>query len=415
MLADELRDQVEYADDAVTAPLPTPFPIRLRGRVLGRLDRQALLAAVQSFAISRLILLVATYLAMAFHPSVWGRDHPASPTLWDAWYQWDARWYVRVARSGYHWHDLHTWSSVAFFPLYPILILVLVTVIPISTKLVAILISNALFFSALYVLHRLVRQDFGRAAAGRAVLYLSMFPTAMFFFAGYSESPFLLWSVLSVLSMRRRRWFWAGVWGCAAAATRSQGLALIVPFGIECWLAYGSSWRQLLRGLWIGLIPIGWVGLALFMRAQFDNPFLFIESQRAWHRTTSWPWVGVWETLQRIHPERIATVDPAHNLIELACVVLFGALIAAGWRRIPLSYSCYALASYGLVLINPAALDHYYLPLMSASRLCLSLFPCFITLALLGKHELVDRLVTAVGPALLAIFTVIFLQGAWVA
>jgi hypothetical protein len=94
---------------------------------------------------------------------------------------------------------------------------------------------------------------------------------------------------------------------------------------------------------------------------------------------------------------------------------LFGGLIAAGWRTLPRAFSWYSLLSLLLILISPAALDNYYLPLMSTSRLCLALFPCFITLAMYGDREMVDRLVTSMGPALLAVFTIIFLQGAWVA
>lgn len=389
--------------------------VAARTRLLTRVDAHALVAAAQAFAVSRLLLIVVTYVAMALHPSVWGHDHPSSPTFWDAWYQWDARWYVRVARSGYHWQDLSHWSSVAFFPLYPIIIFFTVTVIPVSTKLIAILISNAMFFGAMYALYRLVDREFNRELAKRTVFYISLFPTALFFFAGYSESPFLLWSVLCVSSMRRRHWVRAGIFGGLAAATRSQGLALMVPFAYELWSVYGTRWRGLIRGAWIGLIPSGWGILACFMQVQFDNPLLFVQIQRAWHRTMAWPWDGIWMTLIRINLNKIASVDVAHNILELSCVLGFAALIAAGWGKMPRSFSLYALASFATIILSPAILDNYYLPLMSSSRLLLALFPCFITLAMLGKNEMVDRMVTTLGPGLMAVFTIVFLQGAWVA
>lgn len=384
-------------------------------RAWARCDLLALVAAAQAFAVSRFVLLVVTYVALAFHPTVWGHSHPPSTTPWDAWYQWDARWYVRVARSGYHWHDLQHWSSVAFFPLYPLMILALVTVLPVSTKLVAMIISNALFFVALYVLHRLVHREFSARLARRVTIYISLFPTAFFFFAGYSESAFLLFSVLSIAAMRQRHWVQAGVWGCLAAVTRSQGLALMVPFAVECWQAYGKEWRQWARALWIGVIPLGWLALGAYMQVRFGNALLFLQIQRAWHRETTWPWVGIWHTLQRIPLNHIASVDPAHNVIELVSICGFAVLIALGRRRLPASFTLYTAASLLLILLNPAVLDNYYLPLMSSSRLCLALFPCFITLALYGEHELVDRVVTTMGPALMAVFAVVFLQGAWIA
>lgn len=414
MLADERYDVVEER----ARPLDERL-VRLAGafllRLWERVDAVALADAARSFALSRVILVLVTYLALAFHPSVWGHTHPGSSTFWDAWYQWDARWYVRVARSGYHFVDLSHWSSVAFFPFYPMLILAAVTVVPVSTKLVAMLVSNVLFFVALYVLHRLVQREFNARLAGRVVLYLSVFPTALFFFAGYSESTFLLFSVLSFAAMRQRHWARAACWGCLAAITRSQGLALLVPFAVECWQAHGTQWRCWPRALWIGVIPLGWLGLAAYMQVRFNNALLFLQIQGAWHRTTTWPWVGIWNTLQRIPLNHIAAITPAHNLIELTTVCGFALLIWLGRHRVPTSFSAYALASLLLILSNPAVLDNYYLPLMSSSRLCLALFPCFITLARYGEHESVDRAVTTIGPALLAIFTVIYLQGAWVA
>ncbi len=400
-----------------------------------RTDTAALVAAVQAFTVSRAILVTVTYFAMALHPSVWGAGTPNSASLWDVWYQWDARWYVRIARINYHWHGFHYWDSVAFFPLYPVFIFALAAVLPVSTKLIAILVSNAIFFAALIALYRLVRQEFDAAAARRTVLYISVFPTALFFFAGYSESPFLLWSVLSITAMRRQSRPWAGVFGALAAATRSQGLVLCVPFAVEWWMACGPrrytleelgthQRRHLITGirgsdirsfLWCAFIPASWIPLACIMWARFGRPLLFLQAQQAWHRVTTWPWVGMWRTLQKISFTHMATPVSAHNLQEFLAVLFFAGLIVAGSRRLPASLSLYAATGLLAILANPAIADNYYQPLMSASRLCLGLFPCFITLGIRGSWEPLDRVVTTGGAALLAIFTVVYLQGAWVA
>src|SRR4051794_9689756 len=99
MLADKLYSPPAHPATQGAARLATRLHVRVRARV----DTAALVATAQTFGISRVLLFVATYLAMALHPSVWGQAHPPSHTFWDAWYQWDARWYVRIARSGYHW------------------------------------------------------------------------------------------------------------------------------------------------------------------------------------------------------------------------------------------------------------------------------------------------------------------------
>lgn len=415
MLADDVYvgDYVEVEGQLeTTGRIVRPvFPRNLPGGV----DRAALLATVQTFTVTRVLLFVVTFLAMAFHPTVWGTGHPSSATFWDAWYQWDARWYVRVAAGGYRFSSPLQWSSVAFFPLYPLLIHV-AAILPLSRKLLAILITNICFFIATYVLYRLVRREFNREIATRTLFCLAMFPTAIFFFAGYSEGTFLLFSVLAVASMRQRAWLWAALWSGLAAATRSQGILLTVPFAVELWQAYRLRWDSVPKWLLVAVVPVGWLGFALYLRARFGNGLLFIISQRAWHRTTTWPWNGIWLTLKNMSWHHLAASIPANNLVDLCVLVIFGVLIWLGWQSLPLSFSLYAVAYVGSILVNPAVLDGYYAPLMSASRLCLVIFPCFITLArLCMRSPLLDRLVSSLNPALMALFAVIFLQGAWVA
>jgi Gpi18-like mannosyltransferase len=403
----EAEDQLETSGRIVRPVFPRNLP--------GGLDRSALVAAMQTFTVTRTLLFVVTFLAMALHPSVWGAAQPSSATFWDAWYQWDARWYVKVAAVGYHFSSPLQWSSVAFFPLYPLLIHA-AAILPLSRKLLAMLIANGCFFLATYVLYRLVRREFSREVATRTLFSLAMFPTAIFFFAGYSEGTFLLFSVLAFAAMRQRAWLWAALWSGLAAATRSQGILLTVPFAVELWQAYRLRWESVPRWLLIGIVPMGWVGFALYLHARFGNGVLFITSQRAWHRTTTWPWEGIWLTLAHMSWRHLAAAIPAHNLIDLCVVLIFGVLIWVGWQSLPLSYSLYAVAYLGSILVNPAVLDGYYAPLMSASRLCLMIFPCFITLSRLGmRSPLLDRLVSSLNPALMALFAVIFLQGAWVA
>lgn len=399
---------------------------------LDHVDVAALRSACQAFVVSRVVLVMATYLTIALQLSIARHPQLTASSFWSAWYQWDARWYLGIARSGYQWHDLHHFASVAFFPLYPIMIALLLLAAPIPGKLAAIVVANAAFLLALFFLDRLVRRECGAAVAARTTLYLSLFPTALFFFAGYTESPFLLWSVLSILAMRQRRWVWAGFWGGLASATHATGIALMVPFAVEWYQAHGLSLRWLLRrdarmagaglsrhalarGAWIGLIPAGCGAFALYLGVRFGDPLLFDQIQRAWHRTITWPWTGLAQTLRDISPSQLASYAVAHNLVELLTVIAFTLLIVAGWGRLPRSFSLYTAAFLLLTLMTPAALDGYYIPLRSTSRFCLALFPCFITLGMLGNRPAFDRLYLALSPAALAIFTAVFLQGGWVA
>jgi hypothetical protein len=153
--------------------------------------------------------------------------------LLHAWEQWDARWYLGIAMQGYT-----SSASTAFFPLYPLLIAGATAPFHGAGSYTAgLLISNLAFLGALLLLYRLVAGRWGGETARRAVLYLTVFPTALYTFAPYNESLFLLLSLGCFAALERRRWALAGALGALAVLTRSAGLLLLIPFAYEWWRA----------------------------------------------------------------------------------------------------------------------------------------------------------------------------------
>ena len=67
----------------------------------------------------------------------------------------------------------------------------------------------------------------------RAVLYLVIFPYAVFLFAGYSEGLFLAFVTTSWLAARQNRWVLATVLAAGATATRVTGLAFLLGLAVE--------------------------------------------------------------------------------------------------------------------------------------------------------------------------------------
>ncbi len=72
-------------------------------------------------------------------------------------------------------------------------------------------------------------------------------------------------------------------------------------------------------------------------------------------------------------------VVSALNVVALG---LFVVLFLAGLRRVPVSYSLYVLPQLALIVWRAPAIT-----LMSTMRYCLVLFPCFVVLALVGRHR----------------------------
>ena len=104
---------------------------------------------------------------------------------------WDSGWYFDIARRGYYWNASGQ-SSIAFFPLYPMLMRALAWPFGGSDRAVwtaGIVLSYSSLLLGLAVLHRLTAKTFGnRETARRTLLYVAVFPFAYFFTQVYTES-----------------------------------------------------------------------------------------------------------------------------------------------------------------------------------------------------------------------------------
>src|SRR5690606_3132464 len=119
-----------------------------------------------------------------------------------------------------------------------------------------LLITTLSLVGASYFMLQIARQLFDVDVGKRAVLLLLFFPSAIFLAAVYTESFFLFWVTGSFYFGFKRQWLWAGIFGAAAAATRSVGLVMFGCLLIEFYLAYRNSWRSHWRQAWpLLLIP----------------------------------------------------------------------------------------------------------------------------------------------------------------
>ena len=148
---------------------------------------------------------------------------------------WDSGWYFDIAQRGYYWSSSGQ-SSIAFFPLYPMLMRALAWPFGGGDRalwIAGIALSYACLFLGLAVLHRLTAKMSGdRETARRTLLYIAVFPFAYFFTQVYTESLFLLTSVSAVAAAVASRWGWAGFFGALAALTRPNGILIALPLGL---------------------------------------------------------------------------------------------------------------------------------------------------------------------------------------
>lgn len=368
------------------------------------------------FTVTRIALILVTYFAfILLTAQKYSLATVNISALFGSWNQWDAANYVYIAQHGYS-----RYYDVAFFPFFPILIAILA--FPFSWwsgsyLLMGTLISNAALLGSLFLLYQLVVEFGGEQVARRTLLYLCLFPTALFFFAAYNESLFLFLTLGALLAMRRQRWWLAGIFGMLAALTRSAGLLLIIPYIVELWLSRGSieANRQniWIRILPILLIPLGTGLFALYCWQIRGNPLAFASVQYHWGRFTTWPWVGPGIAIGYLFCcAGFGSFIEAHLILDLSATIGFIVLIVMGWRKLRLSYNLWAAALMLFMLISPGA--WYIDTLMSNQRLVLEIFPAFIALAVLGiKHPRLHQTLLIIFPVLLATLSTLFLMGKW--
>ena len=244
------------------------------------------------FVISRLVMLLITYIAIirfpidncdhylpqGFEVQICGRDIIAYAL---SWWRWDVVHFVAIAHDGYA-----QTSNTAFFPFWPLLVHGVGWMLggsEIAYYGVSIVLSNLFFYLALVLFYCLIKLDFEGAVARKALVYLAFFPYALFFFAGYSESLFLLLCLLVFWFLRRggTRNFWlAGLCACLAVLTRATGVILIVPFIVLYVQQSGArtlltlkNWREKVGVLLpVLLIPLGVLTYMAYLWATKGNP-----------------------------------------------------------------------------------------------------------------------------------------------
>lgn len=211
--------------------------------------------------------------------------------LLNTYLQWDANNYQRIAIGGYTYHTENgDFTTLAFFPLYPWMIRIL-TLIFRNEIVSGIVLSSVLYAGSCCYLYKLMALDYNRSTAIRAIIYMSVFPHALFFGVMMNESTLLFMSMATFYYIRKHDWMKVGIFGALAALSRMAGILLAVPAAVE-WLEHyeilgkirsgkiKEAWKLFYsKGLWIFLMLAG-IGIYLFCNYKVTGDwFKFLEYQ----------------------------------------------------------------------------------------------------------------------------------------
>lgn len=342
------------------------------------------------FGLSRsLTAVVAAAAFLIVHPSRAGNGaHDAGlvDVGWpvDLWGNWDGSWYTAIAEHGYR-----RASAPAFFPLYPYLVRVVGWTFGGHVVLAAVVVSLLCCLGSFVLLHRLAERLAGPEVARRAVLYLALFPTALFLQAAYAESLLLLLALAVFVLAEQGRIGWAGLLTGLALLTRPSAVALLPALA-----AFGrDDKRSAARAILLSLALFCVYPLLLVTTHHGALSFLGAQAHWGRHLSLFGPVIALVDLLLIMmfyagtlvsppaHTPGIDAFQHAAFYTALSTVFLavFAFLLVVLYRRFGATspYFLFSAVSVAIPLFSPILGN----PLLSLPRFGLVVFPFYIALA----------------------------------
>jgi Gpi18-like mannosyltransferase len=322
--------------------------------------------------------------------------------------KWDGPHYMYIAQNGYT-NQGDAANFIVFFPLYPFIVR-LITFDFAYINLSGLIISNISSLIAVIYLFKLAKLDYSDSVAKKAVLFLSVFPTAYFLSAVFTESLFLALTIASLYYARNAKWAYTGVVGLLASLTRIAGLLLLLVLIVE--YLHQKEWKIKAidpKLIWTSLPAIGFLIYLLINYQVTGNFFTFIEIERTHWSETLNPINGFlgavgWST-NGAFPDSLIIGYAQIIFAALGLTMVIAGFIAAYKHKLRPSYAVYTL----LIWMLAVATSFW----ISIPRYVLSMFPMFILFALLSRKKAVTIMLSMVSFAALAFFTWLFATGEW--
>lgn len=338
------------------------------------------------FFASRIALTLVGLIAYTFTETGYGKQFSWSKYTWlDLWGVWDSYWYMDIAQNGYSTvgsiESSPDQTNFPFFPLYPLLMRFFGSITGGEYFIAGLFISNVCLLLACYLLYKLIEAEKNARIARRSVKYLFLFPVSFIFSGVFTESLYLLLTLLCFYLARRRQWWLAGLCGALLSATRTLGVLIALPLCFEYLHSIRFKPRNIrFNGLFLLLVPLGLLAFSTYSYRMTGDFLYFKTNQAAWGREILNPIVVLWNGLQQGLSE-----ESAKKLLETSFGAATLLMLILGYKKIGFSY--WLLGMYSIVIPLAAGID-------SIPRYTLPIFPLFIILAHIGRNKAWDDGIT---------------------
>lgn len=206
-------------------------------------------------------------------------DLPAGSELERMLSRYDGAWYLQVVEHGYADDTPAGRASAAFFPVFPLMTLVVAALPGVAPITAALAVASALGVLATVLVWRLTAEVVDVPAADRAMVLLAVFPGSFVLSMAYSEALLVAAAAGCLLALVQRRWLLAGLAAAVASGARPTGIVL----GLACaWAAAAAvgrdrAWRALVAPL---LAPAGAVAFFVHLWWRTGDLLAWFEVQR---------------------------------------------------------------------------------------------------------------------------------------
>jgi len=255
---------------------------------------------------------------------------------------WDGGWYLRIAQDGYaDTLDLTAadTGSLAFYPVYPLLLRWLASLTGLEPATVGVLLSEVAAATAAAGLYLLAARLWSPAVGVALVLLWSAQPVSVVLSMVYTEALFSALAVWALVALQRERWLLAGVLALVAGLTRSSGLGLGLAVaayaGWQWWRSRSRSPRPILAALLaLAGTPLWWLWVG-WRTGQLDGWF-FVQDA-VWQ--TRWDWgaaafglgVDLFSQATRYGGDAVLVIILTYALLVLAVILLVEAVARRVW------------------------------------------------------------------------------------
>ena len=320
----------------------------------------------------------------------------------------DGAYYLLIAAKGYT-------VNGGFFPLFPLSIHIVTlpfNIFPFETTqyFLAIALVSAYSLSALIVFYKLLRLDYKENIAILSLIFLLFFPTSFFFAAIYSESLFLLLSLLAFYFARKKMWFWSGIAGGLLSATRIVGITMWPALLYE-YFKEGKN-KLTIKALPLLLAPLGLLGYVFYNLQKWGNPFYFIQAQGNFANNRSVDAIVLLPQTIFRYLKILITIKPVIYewwvaFFEFSFFILALSFFYIAWKKkIRFSYLIFGFLCFLLPISSGT--------FTGLPRYILTIFPLFIALALV-KNKIFKVVYCVISTLLLFLFFMLFSKGYFIA